>query len=212
MITLVDYGLGNLFSVERAIKHIGGEVIITDAPETIIKANSLILPGVGAFGEGILNLRRKGLVEAIKTVALSGRPLLGICLGMQLLMTFSKELGVHQGLNLIEGKVVHLSDTRNASQHYKVPHIGWSELELPNENTTWANTILKELQAGDSAYFIHSYVVMPSNSANVLATTTYGGYKYCAVIKKDKIYGCQFHPEKSGPVGLQVLKNFLEEE
>lgn len=205
-VTVVDYGLGNLFSVERAIRHVGANAIITDNPNIISAADYLILPGVGAFGQGISNLQEKGFIEPIKGFALSGRPFLGICLGMQLLMAFSEELGIHKGLNLIEGKVVRFP----VNTHCKVPQIGWNEMESPGSDVTWKDTILNGIRSENSVYFIHSYVVVPDSSHHILATTSYGGYNYCSVIKKDSIYGCQFHPEKSGEVGLKILRNFLE--
>lgn len=211
MVTIIDYGLGNLYSVERAIKYLGSDVVITDDPEIISNAERLILPGVGAFGNGISSLHKKGLIEPIKSFVLSKRPFLGICLGMQLLMSTSEELGIHQGLDLIKGKVVRLfSDADNPGQNCKVPHVGWNELKKPDESTAWDNTILEGLHNRDSVYFVHSYAVIPECMQNILANTTYEGYKFCSVVKKDNLYGCQFHPEKSGEVGLRILEKFLQ--
>ena len=208
-VTVVDYGLGNLHSVERAITHLGAEVIITSDTNEISQASSLILPGVGSFREGMMGLEKRGLIEPIRSFAMTGRPLLGICLGMQLLMSMGDELGMHTGLNVIKGKVVRLPFNRSSASRNKVPHIGWSLLERPKQIFSWDGTILQGLGNIDFVYFVHSYVVMADSTANVLALTTYGGFNFSAVIKQEEVYGCQFHPEKSDRVGLKILENFL---
>lgn len=202
--TVVDYGLGNLYSIERAIRYIGSNTVIADHPESIVKAGCLILPGVGAFGEGMKNIERKGLKEPILSFVASGRPFLGICLGMQLLMDISEELGLHQGLGLIKGDVVRFLNLK-----YKIPHVGWNNLRRVDSGMGWNNTILDGIDNKDSVYFVHSYIAVPDDKRHSLAVTTYGGYSFCSVVNKGNIYGCQFHPEKSGVVGLKILRNFL---
>lgn len=208
LVTVVDYGLGNLFSIKRAIERIGAEALITDDPKAVAEAQYLVFPGVGAFGEGISNLHAKNLAEPIQEVASSGRPVLGICLGMQLLMTESEELGLHRGLGLIRGRVVRFPAGKRGPG-YKIPQIGWNSIHLPGHLKGWDGTILECLREGEFMYFVHSYVVVPEAPSYVLAVTTYGDLTYCSVIRKDNIYGCQFHPEKSGEPGLDVYRNFL---
>lgn len=208
-VIIVDYDLGNIYNLERAIKYLGGDAVITDNKEIISQAERLILPGVGAFGEGITNLRLKGLVKIIADFILSGRPFLGICLGMQLLMDLSEELGSHEGLGIIKGRVVSLRAIIN-DDTYKIPNIGWSKLAMPiNNGISWEDTILNGIRAEDYMYFVHSYVVVPENIDVILASAFYGEAHFNAVIKQGNMYGCQFHPEKSGEAGLHILNNFL---
>lgn len=209
-VTIIDYGLGNLFSISRAISYIGAEPLVSGDPETVAGARLLILPGVGAFGEGIANLRERGLDEAIRRAALENKaPFLGICLGMQLLMTVSEELGLHKGLGLIQGRVVRFPDPPPEGPGYKIPHIGWNELRMPEGLKGWDGTVLHGTREGDSMYFVHSYVPMPENPAYTLAETTYGRLTFCSVVRNNNIYGFQFHPEKSGKSGLNLLRNFV---
>lgn len=204
-ITIVDYGLGNLFSLRRAIEHIGMEAAFATDARSVLEAEHLILPGVGAFGDGAQKLRERGLVEAIQKYAASGRPLLGICLGMQLLMTTSEEFGRHAGLNLIPGRVLRFPESLKC----KVPNIGWCSIEsIGAENSLWEGTVLNELRNGEYVYFAHSYFPVPEYPSAMLATTRYGKVSFCSVIRKENLYGTQFHPEKSGSAGLHILKNF----
>lgn len=209
-VTIIDYGLGNLFSVVRAFRYLGCNTVVTDDPKMVSKAEYLILPGVGSFGEGIANLEDRGLVEPIRIFSLSGRPFLGICLGMQLLMNFSEELGLHRGLEIVKGKVVRLSVMEEGGRRYKVPHIGWNRLEKFNEDTVWERTILDGVESGVFVYFVHSYNVVLDNPHNIVALTRYGSNRYCSLVRAGNIYGSQFHPEKSGIIGLRILKNFLD--
>lgn len=205
LVVVIDYGLGNLFSISRALHCVGAREKITSQPEEIEHASHVILPGVGAFGEGIVQLRRMDLIEPLQRYARSDRPLLGICLGMQLFMSFSDELGRHEGLNLIGGGVIAFPEGLRG----KIPHTGWNDLLCPNGAVLWRGTILEGVDSGQSVYFAHSYTVVPDDADYVLGVTHYGGHNYCSVLRKGLIYGCQFHPEKSGEVGLRILRNFL---
>lgn len=210
-IIIVDYNLGNLFSLQRALHHVGCESLVSSNAADIKNATHLLLPGVGAFGDGIKNLRERALTEPVKQFAATGKPLLGICLGMQLLMTVSEEFGTHEGLNLIDGRVVRFQDASPDGPTYKIPNIGWRALEKAKKEIQWDHTILDGIKPGNCVYFVHSYKVVPNNKENSLAMTNYAQGNYCSVITKDNIHGCQFHPEKSGEVGLQILKNFLNQ-
>ena len=206
MIAIIDYGLGNLFSLQRAFQRLGADAVISGDPETLKRAVRLVLPGVGAFGDGMEGLRSRGLVPVIESYAREGRPLLGICLGMQLLMSESEEFGLHKGLGLIEGRVVRFPEPK-APERYKIPNIGWCRLQAAG--SSWKGTILDGVKDRESAYFVHSYRVIPQKSENCLALTRYAGIEYCSVIRHLSVTGTQFHPEKSGPAGLLMLKNFL---
>jgi len=204
-VTLVDYGLGNLFSVAQALKFCGAEVSLASTPEGVKAADFLVLPGVGAFGAGMDALREKGLDQAVCEAARSGKPLLGICLGMQLMFAKGHEFGEHSGLGLVPGKVVPIP-TKG-----KVPHVGWDDL-LPTQNgAKWAGSPLEGLQKGMAVYFVHSFHGVPDRPQDCLAVCQYDGQPLTAVIRHDQILGCQFHPEKSGKVGLSILKRWLEE-
>ncbi|AXT48967.1 MULTISPECIES: imidazole glycerol phosphate synthase subunit HisH [Chromobacterium] len=208
-VTIVDYGIGNIFSVTRAFQHCGAEVLLTDNPRDILEASSLVLPGVGAFSNGMDGLRQRSLIDPLQEYAASGRPMLGICLGMQMLFSESTEFGIHAGLNIIEGKIHPIHSQVIEGKHLKVPHIGWGVLQSAEE-ASWDNTILNRLDIGDSCYFVHSFMAVPDNPKYRLADTKYGSVNICATVAKGNIYGCQFHPEKSGLVGLNIIRGFLE--
>lgn len=208
-IVIVDYGLGNIFSIQKAFGYLGMPTECTADAKKIMSADALILPGVGAFEDGMQGLRKRGLTSVIADFSKSGRPLLGICLGMQLLMTTSEEFGHHEGLNLILGRVKRISSGNEISQA-KVPHVGWNKVNAyHNFPNPWAHTILKGLPDGFLTYFLHSYAVIPDNALHTLAQTEYGGHTFCSAVYKDNIYGVQFHPEKSAEAGLEVLRNFM---
>ncbi len=208
-VTVIDYGLGNLYSVKRAFEHVGARVIISDNPAEISDAQRLVLPGVGAFARGMENLEKKGLIEAVGLFKSSGRPFLGICLGMQLLMSQSEEMGLHQGLNFIQGEVVQMRTEVINGVCYKIPHVGWSMLEPSDKMTQWNEPLLEGLKMNDFVYFAHSYMVIPSSNKNTIVQTAYGQYSFCSIVKQDNVYGCQFHPEKSAEIGLIFLRNFI---
>lgn len=210
VVSVVDYGAGNMFSVVNAFATIGVTVkVVTSAPD-IETAKLLVLPGDGAFGYAMKQLADRGLIEPIKRYAASGRPLLGICLGMQLLLTQSEEFGNHQGLNLIPGKVRRFDEKpRDGDSHYRVPHIGWNALQAPPD-VEWEGTILQDTPSGSEVYFVHSFVTEPIDASDVLASATYGGVQFCAVLHRANITATQFHPEKSGEVGISMMRRFAE--
>tara|TARA_B110000003_G_scaffold55978_1_gene55990 strand:- start:8982 stop:9623 length:642 start_codon:yes stop_codon:yes gene_type:complete len=209
-IVVIDYGVGNLLSVKRGLEYCGVKAIITSKPEDIVNATKIILPGVGAFKNAMQSLESLGLVKVIQEVANRKIDLLGICLGMQLLLDESNEFGLTKGLGLIPGRVVAIPLKNNEGIINKIPHIGWSKLINPEENSDWNDGILKTIESGDSFYFIHSYMALTNNNKYTIAHCLYGSEKIPAVIQRNRIIGCQFHPEKSGEVGLKILREFCE--
>ena len=199
MIALIDYGIGNLRSVEKALMAVGCQVSLTSQPSEILSADKVVLPGVGAFGDGMQGLRQRGLVEAIEALVEARKPLLGICLGMQLLFEVSYEIGVHPGLGLLPGEV-----RRFESNDLKVPQTGWNQIRPRRESR-----LLNGLAPNSYAYFNHSYYCQPADPGDILASSEYG-VDYASVVGRDGLYGVQFHPEKSQAVGLQILRNFVE--
>ena len=206
---IVDYGIGNLYSVARAIERAGGEAQLTTDWKEIGAAERLILPGVGAFEPCARTLRDLGLVEPVIEFARSGRPFMGICVGMQLLFDYSEEFGVNAGLGLIGGRVSAIP-TADEFGERKVPHIGWAPLLVPAGRSSWGDSILDEHEPGfSSAYFVHSYGCIPDNPEHRLADVNYAGLEICAAVQADNVTGFQCHPEKSGSVGLKILERFL---
>ena len=201
MVTIVDYGVGNLFSLKSSFEYIGVDVIISGDPDVIRASERIILPGVGAFGEAVRKLRECGLDEVIKQQAALGKPIMGICLGMQLLLESGREYGDHEGLGLIGGSILPIADV--IPKGYKTPQIGWNALTFVGEK----HPIFKYVNEGDFVYFVHSYHASECDS--VIATTEYG-VPLCAAVGKGNVCGCQFHPEKSGAVGLNILRAFCE--
>lgn len=209
-IAIVDYGIGNVFNVIRACEQCGEKVQLVDTAEQIQSASHIILPGVGAFSNGMHELERRGFVEPIKLHALQQKPLLGICLGMQLLFDESDEFGKTKGLGIIPGKVIAIPSYNSIGKHHKIPHIGWNELKKTESGSDWSESILYDVKENVSAYFVHSFTAFPDSDKHRLADADYNGCQLSAVIKDGNIYGCQFHPEKSGSDGLKILKAFLE--
>jgi len=195
---IIDYGMGNLRSVEKALASVGGEPLVSADPDAVRKAHRLILPGVGAFGDAMENLRRTGMDEAVREAAAAGTPLLGICLGLQLLFTHSEEFDSHDGLDLIPGNV-----TKFDVPGLWVPHIGWNQLE-----GIQPAPLLEGIPDGSYFYFVHSFYVSPVDEADALAWTDYGR-RFCSVAGRGKVFGAQFHPEKSQDNGKRLLRNFL---
>jgi len=208
-VAVIDYGMGNLLSVCRGLEHCGATVTVTSDLDVILSASRVVLPGVGAFADAMTELCRLGLDAAVREVGARGTPLMGICLGMQMLLDESDEYGRTAGLGLIPGRVIPLPTTTITGQVQKIPHIGWNELVLPQGRKDWQGTLLQDLKLGDTVYFVHSFMVSPKNADYRIADCIYGGNPVSAVIARDNVIGCQFHPEKSGEVGLKVLKRFL---
>lgn len=202
-VTIVDYGLGNLHSVIKSVQHFGAEVEVADTAERVSQAERLILPGVGAFGDGIGHLRNRGQDRAILDYAAKERPLLGICLGAQLLLDESEEFGRHHGLGLIPGKV-----TEIPREHVRVPHAGWGK--LVGGPVGGNDPLLREIPEDSWMYFVHSFQLQPAAPSSILRICQYGPHPIPAVVKRGLVYGCQFHPEKSGKTGLILLRNFLD--
>lgn len=208
-VSIIDYGMGNLLNVVRAFKHCGAEVNLISTTEEIVHAKSLVLPGVGAFPDGMEELRNRNLIATIKQYANEGRPLLGICLGMQMLFESSEEFGSCDGLGLLKGRVVSIPETCVDGSQHKIPHIGWNELRRGSE-CSWNDTILDGIEEGESVYFVHSYMAELKNTINQLAYCDYDGRSISAVVNKNNVMGCQFHPEKSGGTGLKIIANFIK--
>lgn len=203
-IVVVDYGLGNTKSIYNAFLKQGIVVEITRDADKISKADGLVLPGVGAFPKGMENINKYYLKKSLFDYVNSGRPFLGICLGMQLLFEKSNEFIDCKGLSLIPGIVEKLEGSCHS---FKLPHVGWSDMK--KNNVDWANTLFEGLEETNDVYFVHSYAAKPSYAEDILSRSYYTGKEFCAAVKRDNIYGCQFHPEKSGETGLKIIKNFI---
>lgn len=209
-ITIIDYGLSNLLSVQRAFEHFGAAVELARSPDEVFAAKALVLPGVGAFRDGMQGLRKLDLVEAIRQKAAQGTPLLGICLGMQMLFEESEEFGRWEGLGLIPGRVVRIPDTDAEGRAQRVPQVGWNRLLPVGGKQDFDRSLLEGIRRGEEVYFVHSYEAKPTNPADLLAVTVYGGRRICAAARRGSVTGCQFHPEKSGRVGLNVIRALIE--
>lgn len=203
MIAIVDYGVGNLFSLKSSLASIGADSVVTADPQVLRQSDRILLPGVGAFGDAVEKLRASGLADVVVEEARSGKPLLGICLGMQLLFDRSFEYGEHAGLGLIPGEIRPIEEVIPAG--YKIPHIGWNALDFVGKH----NPLFRHIHDGDFVYFVHSYYATKCDE-HVIATAEYGA-PLTAAVARDNVFGCQFHPEKSGTVGLNILKAFCEE-
>ena len=205
---VVDYDRGNLFSVCQAVARVGGRPRLTADPAVVSGAERVILPGVGAFGDAMAGLRARGLDDAVKRFAATGRPLLGICLGMELLLDESNEFGRHEGLGLIPGLVDRLPESVPGSGE-KVPNVGWCRLMPAEGGTPWAESLFRGVKPGDFAYFVHSFAAWPREGHHRLADISFAGAAISAAITAGPVSGCQFHPEKSGEVGLSILDAFV---
>lgn len=211
-VAIVDYGMCNLFSVHHACQHVGLKPLITADGEEILRAAAIILPGVGAFGEAMRNLSRLNLIGPIKEMIARGKPFMGICLGMQLLLSESEEFGAHEGLGIIEGKVVKFPQQGGGpSKKIRVPQIGWNRIYPPEaEENAWQSSPLKQIKPGEFMYFVHSYYAIPTAQEMLLSLTTYEGVEYCSSICMDNVFACQFHPEKSGKEGLKIYQQWAD--
>lgn len=209
-ISILDYGACNLFNITRAFEHIGADVEIVSTPEAVMAASRLVVPGVGAFRDSMEEIKSRGHAGAIVDFVRSGRPLLGICVGMQILFEMSEEFGEHPGLGLLKGKVCAIPPQTVSGAPQKIPHIGWNAL-LPARGD-WRGSILAPLENTTPAvYFVHSFAARPEDKAVELAACDYGGHLLCAAIQHENISATQFHPERSGPVGLSILRQFCND-
>jgi len=207
-ITVLDYKCGNIFTIINALSKQGYEVDVTESFKSIVNSNKIILPGVGAFSAGIDSLKARNLDEALKIFVKKGNPILGICLGMQLLLSNSSEFGHHEGLNFIKGNVKKLKIEKNK----KIPHTGWNNIQINNfsiNKNKLVGKFLNGIKDNSYFYFVHSFAAQVSDKRNNLSYTIYGGDKFSSIISKENVFGTQFHPEKSGKVGHSLLKNFL---
>ena len=208
-VTIIDYGLSNLLSVQRAFEHFGAAVALASTPQQVEAAGALVLPGVGAFGDGMAGLARLGLVGPIRARAAAGVPLLGICLGMQMLFEESEEFGRCEGLGLIPGRVTALPAAAADGSPQRVPQVGWNALVPAVGRADFSGSLLADVPPRGEVYFVHSFEAGPADAADRLADTVYGGRRVCAAACRGSVTGCQFHPEKSGAVGLAVIRRFL---
>lgn len=204
-VTVIDYDLGNLHSVIKAFRHAGADVTVTSDPQQLTSADRLVLPGVGAFADGMASLKKHGLDEAIHRHFASERPFLGICLGMQMLLGESEEFGLHAGLGAIPGRVVEIP----REPGIKVPQVGWNRI-TPRPGADFRGSILDGVAPGAMVYFVHSFTAVPNREEDRLADTAYGSTRVSAAVRSGAIMGTQFHPEKSGEVGLAIIRRFLE--
>lgn len=209
MITIIDYGLSNLLSIKRAVSLYEKDVIISDNPEDLFKADKIILPGVGAFVYGMNRMEQLGLAEVIREQCTNGKPLLGICLGMQMLLDSSEEGGKHDGLGLIHGQVVSIPAVDMDGIQQDVPHIGWGQLDVTAQKLE--KSLFSRCNKIGEAYFVHSYEAKVDDGKDLVATTCYGGRNVAAVIQRENVAGCQFHPEKSGAFGLSLIESFIKD-
>lgn len=194
-ITIIDYGVGNLQSLKKAFNFFGVNAAASEDTNEILTSDAIVLPGVGSFEAGMRGLKVRGLVNNVKNFAAKNKPMLGICLGAQILLSEGHEFGVFEGLDIIPGKVIRFFDLQNKE---KIPHIGWNMVKSPG-GEMW----------NQDFYFVHSYILLPDRKENIFGLTTYGGREFCSIVKNGNIYGTQFHPEKSGKAGLEIIKNFI---
>jgi glutamine amidotransferase len=209
-ITLLDYGMCNMLNVARAFEHCGAEITITENAAVAQIAEKLVVPGVGAFSDSICEIEARGLGDAIKRFTETGRPFLGICVGMQMLFEGGEEFGEHAGLGVLAGRVLAIPklDTDGAAQ--RIPHIGWNHLAIPETGRIWRGTLLDEFEGTQPAfYFVHSFSAMPDDQAIRLADTVYGGHRICAAVQRENVMATQFHPERSGEAGLRLIRYFM---
>ena len=209
-ITLLDYGMCNMLNVARALEHAGADLHVTEAPRDAVAAERLVVPGVGAFSECMRAVNDLGHGDAIREFVKSGRPMLGICVGMQILFEASEEFGETPGLGILPGRVRMVPNTTTTGARQRVPHIGWNHLIEPQAGRIWGKTLLEPFgTVGPAVYFVHSFAAQPSNDDDRLADCDYGGHRISAMVKRDNVTATQFHPERSGTVGLRMLKEFL---
>jgi glutamine amidotransferase len=210
-ITLVDYGMANMLNVARAFEHCGADVKVTEDPADAITADRLVVPGVGAFQDSIHEVVKRGFGDAIRQYVDTGRPLFGICVGMQILFDVSEEFGEHQGLGILPGRVTAVPNVTKSGDAQRVPHIGWNHLLSPQSGRDWQGSLLQPFATDKPAvYFVHSFAAQPAIETDRLADCMYGGHRICAAVQRDNIMATQFHPERSGETGLAIVRQFLE--
>lgn len=208
-VSIIDYGMGNLFSVKKACEQAALDARITSGRKEILASDAAILPGVGAFGDAMANLRSLDLIGATKEFIASGRPFMAICLGMQLLMNDSEEMGHYEGLGIFKGKVVRFPAMDKEGKKIKIPQIGWNRIQKPDGlEGSWEDSYLKDSRDGSFLYFVHSYYTVPEDPRMILSVTEYNGVRYCSSIAWNNIFACQFHPEKSADEGIKIYRNF----
>ncbi len=210
-VTLLDYGMCNLLNVARAFEHCGATVVITESAAEAHAAERLVVPGVGAFRDSIREVHARGFDDVIREFTRSGRPFLGICVGMQMLFEGSEEFGDSPGLGVMKGHVRAVPRVTTAGEDQRIPHIGWNHLREPEGGRSWAGTLLDPLAGRHPAvYFVHSFAAVPADTSLPLADTVYGGHRVCASVQDGNVMATQFHPERSGEVGLRILRRFLD--
>lgn len=206
-VAIVDYGLGNLYSVQRACEHVGLQATITADRQALLRADAVLLPGVGAYGNAMETLHKLDLVRVLQDIAASDTLLVGICLGVQLLMTESYEFGRYDGLGIIAGSVVRFECPLEVSRPLKIPQVGWNRIQTTRP---WRGTLLDEVRDGEYMYFVHSYIVQPEDPGVILSTSRYGHIEFCSSLGARNIFACQFHPERSGVQGLKIYRNLAQ--
>lgn len=209
-VAVIDYDIGNLLSVKRMCEQVGLHPVVTSDKQTILRSNAVLLPGVGAFGDAMQNLTRLDLISPLKDFIASGRPFMGICLGMQLLLSESTEFGHHKGLDVIKGSVIRFGSASEQPRKIKVPQVGWNRILVPSgkHEGFWNGTVLNGVASGEYMYFVHSYYVVPEDKNAVFTTTAYEDITYCSAVRCSNVIGFQFHPEKSGEQGIMIYRNF----
>lgn len=209
-VTVIDYGIGNLLNVVRALEHCGARATVVDnATQVDALPERLVLPGVGAFADGMREMQHRGFDDLVRRHVDAHRPFLGICVGMQMLFDAGEEFGEHAGLGLVAGRVQPVPSSGADGQAHRIPHIGWSDLRRPPARATWKGTVFDRMKEGEPAYFVHSFAPVPAREEDRLADTFYDGVRICAAVNRGLVFGCQFHPERSGEHGLALLSSFL---
>jgi len=210
-VTIIDYGMCTLLNVARAFEHCGAKVTVTENPKEVSAAERLVVPGVGAFSDSMQEVVGRGFGDAIRGFIQAGRPMFGICVGMQILFDASEEFGEHTGLGILPGRVKAVPALRQDGSPQRVPHIGWNHLVEPEGGRDWRGTLLDRMEGTHPAfYFVHSFAAVPAKVADRLADCVYGGHRICAAIQRDNLIASQFHPERSGEAGLSIVRSFLE--
>jgi imidazole glycerol-phosphate synthase subunit HisH len=208
-VLVVDYGVGNVLSVCRAFEHCGATVKLSGEPDDILAADRIVLPGVGAIGHCMDELKQRKLIGPISEFSQNDRPFLGICVGMQLMMETSREFTERECLGWFPGNVIEVPGEDKNGLPHKIPHIGWSSLKTAGSSNLWNGTILDGIEQDEAVYFVHSFMAEPADENSRLADTSYNGIRVCAALRRGALYGTQFHPEKSGTVGLRIIQNFV---